>query len=321
MKKDKKLVIASAATAVGFVGALLFGLISASPANATTGTTIPVSATCLSGWYVNLDEGDRIPTPHPSGLRFVGNDLVHHATNIPLADLTPGTFVAAPAPSLDSFFSVEILNGDATGYATLRHDSLGWFIGGPKPGTFSDHLTNPADFIGKTSNWGTIAADSHVISFGVGYVNTPNNGTFTQVKSVTFNGQTYDMRCMPIKTHSPKPTSTKDCPSSSIPTTSAPVTTGAVETTGVVQTTSFDYETTAPPVATTGAVTITEVPTPQPAVTTMVPAIPVSNDTSLPVTGGKAIWLVMVGLVMVFSGIFSLTALKKSSWFSRILNK
>lgn len=207
------------------VGVML-SLFIALPASATE--PVMVVSDCLTDWYVNPDEGgadenqgDRRPEQTEDGLMFSGNMLVHHApeNDILLADVEPGIFVADPAPSLNSFFSVEV---GAPGYATLRWDGTQWNVGGT-----DKYSIDPSTFVGVKG----LTEASHVLSFGVGYVNTPNNGTETIVSSVTFAGVTYDLTCSP----EPEPTETTTEPATPTPTTAAatlPVT--GASTTGVV---------------------------------------------------------------------------------------
>jgi hypothetical protein len=202
------------AAALAAVAALVG--IGVTAASATSETSAAVSVKfCHSGWYVNPDEGgsdpkqgDRLPTPVAGGLHFQGNDLVHHETNIPVASLKPGTYVASPAPSLSSFFSVEVLNSNGTGYATLRWDveKGQWNIGGT---SFYD--ADPAKLVADHGKGTTVR------SFGVGYVNSPNNGVETVVSSVTFAGKTYLFTCTPKPSQTATPTTSK--PSTSVPTT------------------------------------------------------------------------------------------------------
>lgn len=224
-----------AATAVAIVLGALAGWIAmdSAVANAATGT-VPVVSTCLDGWYVNPDEGgadqgqgDRRPTQEDEGLAFEGNQLVHHAApaGLSVAELEPGTFEADPEPSLASFFSVEV-------WDTLEGGAI-------KPGTYATLRWNTS-----TSKWDMVTggqaysdADPAVLvtlpeqdkgatvrTFGVGYVNTPNDGTRTVVSSVTFEGTTYDLSCE--LEPSPSPTTPSPEPSASA-TTPAPATTTA----------------------------------------------------------------------------------------------
>ena len=183
------------------------------PGQAATGP-VTVESECLEGWYVNPDEGgadpnqgDRRPVQQEDGLAFEGNQLVHHAAPAGLGvdELEPGTFQADPDPSLASFFSVEVwdtLEGGAIKpgtYATLRWntDTDKWdMVTGGQAYSHEDPavlVTLPDTDKGTT-----------VRSFGVGYVNSPNDGTLTVVSSVTFAGTVYDLTCEP----DPEPTAT-----------------------------------------------------------------------------------------------------------------
>lgn len=191
---------------------IVLGALLAKPAHATE--TWGAGCGNLTGWHVNGDEdgsdpkqGDRHPEVTAEGLKFSGSQLIHHATSLPIADLKPGTYTASPAPSLDSFFSVEVLNDNGTGYATLRWNTTTskWDMttGGQQ---YSD--ADPAALVADHAKGTT------VVSFGVGYVNTPNDGTATVVSSVSFAGKTYDLTCAPKPSGSsssatPKPTATK----------------------------------------------------------------------------------------------------------------
>jgi hypothetical protein len=165
-------------------------------------------------WYVN-DDGDetsRMPTQTEDGLKFVGGQLVHHKpvpATVYVRNLHPGTYEATPAPSLSSFFSVEMANPDGSGYATLRYDTADdkWNIGGT-----SIKEANPLNLIGKkTRNGDEIQFDAKVLSFGVGYVRNPANGTETTVTSVTFADKTYVLTCEPEPSTSPSPSSDAPC--------------------------------------------------------------------------------------------------------------
>src|SRR5690606_8915053 len=100
-------------------------------------------------------------------------------------------------------FSVEIINQTpstgGSGYANLRWDGSAWCIGGAdsSQGQYEGHETDAANFIGKIGRFGPIGPDSTVISFGVGYTNTPPGTVTTIVSSVTFAGKTYDLACKP----------------------------------------------------------------------------------------------------------------------------
>lgn len=225
--------------------ALLFAasvaiLMPALPASATPTIPdggLPVQSSCLhADWYVNPDEADRLPTQTETGLEFDGADLVHRAIEKPLAELTPGTYVATPDPDQPSFFSVEVRNS-AGAYGTLRWNLTGpdankWTIvigagtgpdGAATDGTFTD--ANPVTLLtGKITKWGAFdAAPVKVISFGVGYTKNPPGTVKTIVTSVTFGGATYGLACQPEEEPSPDPTGTPTpSPSPSASETTAP---------------------------------------------------------------------------------------------------
>lgn len=203
----RKILWSALAVAIAFLTLTL-----ARPALAADGP-VHLKSDCapVAAWYVNGDEdgsdekqGDRKPTVTAEGLVFEKNQLAHHAASLSVDSLKPGTFTANPAPSLESFFSVEVINDSGSGgYATLRwnaHTEVWDMTTGGQ--TYSD--ADPAKLV-KDHEKGT-----KVFSFGVGYVNTPNDGTKTTVTAVTFAGVKYDLTCEPpVKTTPPttKPTS------------------------------------------------------------------------------------------------------------------
>lgn len=184
------------ALVLGVAGAVVFGVHAAQ----ATGD-VPVASVCNTGWYVNHDEAERKPTQTEAGLEFKVSDLVHRKADLLLADLTPGTFVADPAPDQSSFFSVEVRD-DKGNYGTLRWNGASWVIvigagGTATAGTFTD--ANPVTLLtGKRSKWGSEdfnLAATKVVSFGVGYTLNPPGTVKTTVKSVTFAGTTYKLDC------------------------------------------------------------------------------------------------------------------------------
>lgn len=193
-------------------------------AHATGSTTNPneIESRCNKGWYVNPDEngsdpkqGDRRPTQTKFGFAFKGNQLMHRATSLDVKDLKPGSFKASPAPSLSSFFSVEVRNADGSGYGTLRWNTATskWDI------VVAGTLYSDADPLKLVTERGK---STHVFSFGVGYVNSPNNGTPTVVREVSFMGQRYGLTCF-SRTPTATPTTVK--PTTTKPTTTQPTTT------------------------------------------------------------------------------------------------
>lgn len=194
-----------AAAAVLGAGIFSFAIVPVYPANAAApDPRIFIESECHPNiWYVNPDEGgadpqqgDRRPTATPDGFTFEGNQLMHTGIAMTLPQLKlsgPGSYTADPEPSLTSFFSVEVGN---PGYATLRWDTVEhkWNIGGTD--IWSD---DPTTFVGNKG----LTDESTVFSFGVGYVNTPNDGTLTTVSEVGFNGQDYNLMCRPAPTTAP----------------------------------------------------------------------------------------------------------------------
>lgn len=177
------------------------------PATAHAATDGP-ACTVPSGWYVNDDETDRVPTPVTGGLKFEGNDLIHHAADTTVETLTPGAFVADPAPDQISFFSVEV-SGDGK-YGTLRWNTTEQYWEATSQG-LQLHDVNPA----ALADAFPIHLSHHVVSFGVGYTANPPGTMATTVSSVTFAGKTYDLTCKP-------PVSASASPSASTSHTASP---------------------------------------------------------------------------------------------------
>lgn len=194
----------------------------AQPALATETPTCPMP----TGWYANADEQDRLPTPVTGGLEFSGNDLIHHATTGEVETLSPGLFTAAPAPDQASFFSVEVSGSDG-GYGTLRWnvDTGKWNL--TTGGQFYENVLASA-----LVDMPPVHRSHHVVSFGVGYTNSPPGTVTTTVKSVAFGGHTYDLAC---KTASPSPSASSASPTpkpsqSATPSHSPSTTAGPVAT-------------------------------------------------------------------------------------------
>lgn len=174
----------------GFVGQFYdFG-----PTSPTTypSFTTPSYANCpnLAGRSVNPDETPREPEPTVAGLKFEPADLIHHGiTGVTTDTLTPGTYVASPAPDQPSFFSVEVYGGTAGSYGTLRWNPSNnkWSMVA-NGGTFYEdaNATAVVTAAGKSKT---------VVSFGVGYTLNPPGTVTTTVSSVTFNGTTYSLTC------------------------------------------------------------------------------------------------------------------------------
>lgn len=187
-----KFLIAAASFVTALGSALMFGG-QASAAVPSGGIAVTVCGDGAS-WYVNGDEGgadpkqgDRRPAATNVGLVFTNNDLIHHEVQPPLAlsALKPGSFSYNSLPDQPSFFSVEVGN---PGYATLRWDTTlnEWNIGGT-----STYSADPTTFVGQKG----LTAASTVLSFGVGYTNTPPGTVAVTVSSITFQGVLYNLAC------------------------------------------------------------------------------------------------------------------------------
>lgn len=185
----------------------------------------------LKDWYVNSDEESRKPTPTIDGLQFKGNQLIHRTTDIKLGELKPGSYALATgsdSPDQPSFFSVEVRNTNGA-YGTLRWNPTDskWYItisagnAGTQAtdGTFS-HADPVTLLTGKASKWGAFdTATAKVVSFGVGYTNSPPGTKTAVVKSVSFQGGVYLLTCPPPVMPSP---SASKSPSASASASAAP---------------------------------------------------------------------------------------------------
>lgn len=167
-------------------------------------TGVGVLAAALLTLLPGGTAGATPPAPTVGGLKFEGNDLIHHA---------------APAPDQPSFFSVEVYGTDG-GYATLRWDvpTSKWVMvtGGQ---LYTD--ASPAALVDLV----TPHKSHHVVSFGVGYTNSPPGTVPTVVDKVTFGGQDYHLDCKPPVVHPshshPSPSRTTASPTASPTRTSA----------------------------------------------------------------------------------------------------
>ena len=212
---------------------VIFGLAASPFMPASANATLPQGASAIettceetSGWYVNGDETSRKPEVTATGFKFSGNDLMHRQVDLPLAQLLPGTYEATPAPDQPSFFSVEVRNS-AGAYGTLRWQpgENKWLIvigagNGATDGTF--YGADPVALLeGKITKWGAFdAAPIKVISYGVGYTNSPSGEVTTVVKSVTFQGTKRSLVCQPP---APSASASSASPSPSSSTSRAPV--------------------------------------------------------------------------------------------------
>ncbi len=174
------------------------------------------------GWFVNEDETSRKPEATATGLKFVNNQLIHHKADLKVDDLEPGTYTANVTPNQPSFFSVEVRDASTGAYGTLRWTPGAnlWSITiGPDaskptvtPGTFSGG--DPAALLeGKVTKWGAFTSATKVVTFGVGYTNSPGDGVATVVRRVMFQGKTYDLAC--TKPVQPSASASSKAPSAS----------------------------------------------------------------------------------------------------------
>jgi hypothetical protein len=282
-----------------FIYALMTMLISALPAAATE-TSTGVNCPGVQGWYVNPDETDRKPETSVSGMKFAPADLIHHAADVAMVNVKPGSYVLATGsdtPDQPSFFSVEVRDASTGAYGTLRWDVAAsqWTL---VTNTASYSKAEPIGFVGVETKWGKLTPAARVISFGVGYTKSPAGTKTVTVKSVTFAGQTRSLVCLP-------PTKPVTTPPTSSPTVTPPATTPGA-------TTPTTLPPTKPPVTTaptTRPPATTPPPTTRPPVTTAPPTegalVPVAGgsggDGALPVTGAAA--GIMAGVAMILVGI------------------
>lgn len=233
------------ALALGLGAVALGGPVSAAPA-------APSFETCanLKGWYVNEDETARKPVATVAGLKFGSGNLIHHTANLPLDQLKPGGYATDGKvnPDQPSFFSVEV-RSTGNAYATLRWNTSGpdvnkWTVvigpsavGDPghpaTPGTFSD--ADPVALLtGKVTKWGAFGTPStttKVVSFGVGFTNSPPGNGGVVVKSVNFKGTKYDLTCAPAPSSSGSSSAPVATPTTQAPTSTPTKSAGAVEAT------------------------------------------------------------------------------------------
>ena len=170
-----------------------------SPADAANPSVYVTLCGNSTTWYVNPDEwtadtkddgqGDRRPLATSDGLVFSPTDLIHHQLDfIVTPALVAGTFVASPTPDIPDFFSIEVVNDDGTGYATLRWNSTSslWEVttGGA---THTD--TDPAALLTG------LGKSTHARTFGVGYTNAPPGTVTSLVSKISFQGVDYVFAC------------------------------------------------------------------------------------------------------------------------------
>jgi hypothetical protein len=198
------------AAAAVILGALL------APATAHAGDTATglVWGTCpnLKDWYVNPDETAQQPEATADGLKFTGEDLIHHKTDLALTDVHAGAFEAdGTADKLvmkyetDAPYTTIVQTPDGTFWSS--HISTG-------TGSQDHPVASPHDLIGipQRGASGGLTEDTRVVSFGPGYWMEDGQAT---VDAVQFHGVTYDLTCKPApasSSASPKPTATTTTP-------------------------------------------------------------------------------------------------------------
>jgi len=267
------------------------------PLAATTPAT-DLNPCKLAGWFVNdPDELHRTPTRTNEGFEFEATDLIHHASPaIPLKYLKPGWFVATPAPDQPSFFSVEIRDLTTDAYATLRWNKTTAMWDAVLKGVLVTKAT-PQEFIGLETKWGKITAAARVVTFGVGYTNSPAGTVKTTVKTIAFAGKVYTLTC-PKPTASPTATPTTTPSSTGSPSTSTSV---SPSTTGSPSSTPSSTQTASPSTSASSSATPSKSST-----TTSPPSVvPLPDDNTsgrLPTTGASVGGLFLLGCGVVLAG-------------------
>lgn len=297
-----KRTLAALAAAAGLFAAGILALAAPGPVLASTGEPSWNSCSKLESWYANPDEQDRKPTPTVMGLKFEGDDLIHHASSgVTVDTLTPGSYVAVPGPDQPSFFSVEVRNADGSGYATLR-----WNQGTGKwnmvtGGQFYEN-ESPAALVKMPP----VAKGKNVFSFGVGYTKNPPGTVATVVRTVTFNGTVYDLSC-PQPTRAPKPVDDGTIPPGHpVPTSPSATVSPSASTTSPTSSPS----TSVPPVQTSppdDEVTVSA----EPSQSTGVPIILTGGNGSLPQTGPRTDLIIAGGVLLVGIGTLVTVALRR----------
>jgi LPXTG-motif cell wall-anchored protein len=235
-----KKVLGVAALLLSGIGAVA---LAAPAAVATPSPAGPSFETCanLKNWYVNPDESTRRPTATATGLKFEGNDLVHHGATGSIEGLTAGSYTLAAgsaAPDQDSFFSVEVINGDGTGYATLRWNTSTSKWNMTTGGNFYENAS-AADLVDMPA----VKKSHNLLSFGVGYTSSPPGTVATTISKVTFKGVEYSLTCPPL---TPSASASSSKPASASPSVK-PSGSGSVS---------------APPVAVSDSLPVTGAPVP-----------------------------------------------------------
>ncbi len=324
-----------AAALVAGTAVLGFALIG--PVTAHAETEVDPNPCKIDGWFVNPDEADREPTRTYGGFVFESTDLIHHnaPAGLTTADLDSGDFTATPTPDQPSFFSVEVVNADNSGYATLRYNRMShqWDM------VTGGQLYSNAD-PDKLVEMTTPPKSKNVVRFGVGYTKNPAGTVKTTVSVVSFQGKEYKLGCV-------KPTTTPTATSTGTPTgnpTGTPTGTPGA-TTGTPTATPSGTATGTPSATASGTPGVyyancaavykagkaplkkgqpgyrlgldrdedgiaCELPTASPSRTGNPIPSPAGEDEELPVTGAGLTWVIGVGVVTLGAGL-------AAYWFTR----
>ncbi len=236
-------------------------------------------------WFVNPDEADRAPERTYDGFVFEPADLIHHVApaGTPTATLSSGDYTASPAPDQPSFFSVEVVNDDGTGYATLRYNRSTHLWDMVVAGNlYSD--ANPDALVGKV----TPPKSKKVVRFGVGYTKNPPGTKKVVVSNVSFQGKEYSFKC--VKPTSSPTVSTSPSVSASPTQTTTPSSSSSPSTTATSTASPSSSATTGP------SATSSQSPVP-------IPSVAGNDDPSLPVTGPSLGAIILGALTAVALGI------------------
>lgn len=182
----------------------------------------PVVSLCNSGWYSNPDEGSLLPAQVETGLLFDGPSLVHRAlaAPVPLAEAPlNGAFTADVQVGAAPLFKMET----AEPYSTINKTAAGTYWSS-KIATGPGSQGAPVATIGDLVGLGPYLETTTVVTFGVGYANDAGNRAV--VKTVTFGGSTWDLKCLPAPSSSSSAPSTSATPTPTrTPPSSPPATT------------------------------------------------------------------------------------------------
>ncbi|GAB3358683.1 LPXTG cell wall anchor domain-containing protein [Micromonospora halotolerans] len=184
-------------SAAVFALALPAALVLPSPASAQAGP-VSVASECHTGWYVNPDEAALLPKQTEAGFLFDGPSLVHHATNVALADVPDEVgFTAADVTGAKPLFKMET----TAQYSTINVTADGKFWSSKIPATDEGGQNKPVDKAGDlVGKWSGYTEATRVVSFGVGYAN--DTGNKATVTSITF-GTKYALGCKEVSAEEP----------------------------------------------------------------------------------------------------------------------